>query len=131
MGKGLMIGTAFAALLASGYASAAARTNEYRIQNKCSYPVRALLHVVYAARGWRTYGGILREVETRRLGNLALPVLGGVHGKLPVARFLVLLRAALEVARPSCLKRLWVVAAPGTEGEMRRSLGEITANGGD
>ena len=55
MGKGLIIGAAIAAMLASGHA-AAANTNEYRIQNKCSYPVRALLHVVDAARGWRTYG---------------------------------------------------------------------------
>ena len=36
--------------------AAAARTNQYRVQNKCSYPVRALLHMVDAQRGWRTYG---------------------------------------------------------------------------
>ena len=55
MGKGLLIAVALAALLTSGQASAA-NTNEYRIQNKCSYPVRALLHMVDAQRGWRTYG---------------------------------------------------------------------------
>jgi len=50
-----LIAAAVAALLTSGQASAA-NTNEYRIQNKCSYPVRALLHMVDAQRGWRTYG---------------------------------------------------------------------------
>lgn len=55
MGKGLLIAAAVAALLTSGQASAA-NTNEYRIQNKCSYPVRALVHMVDAQRGWRTYG---------------------------------------------------------------------------
>lgn len=56
MGKGLLIAAALSALLTSGQGFAAANTNEYRIQNKCSYPVRALLHMVDAQRGWRTYG---------------------------------------------------------------------------
>lgn len=62
LGKGhrisavLLIGAALAASLANGVALAAANTNEYRIQNKCGYPVRALMHMVDPARGWRTYG---------------------------------------------------------------------------
>lgn len=66
MGKGLVIGAAFASLLAgmpalaadnsAAVQIAAARTNEYRVQNKCAYPVRALLHMVDAQRGWRTFG---------------------------------------------------------------------------
>jgi hypothetical protein len=63
--KVFVIGAAIASAMASGpllaadkstNQLAAARTNKYRIQNKCSYPVRALLHMVDAARGWRTYG---------------------------------------------------------------------------
>jgi len=56
LGKGLLIAAALSALLTSGQGFAAANTNEYRIQNKCSYPVRALVHMVDAQRGWRTYG---------------------------------------------------------------------------
>lgn len=66
MGKGLVIGAAIASLFAGmpalaagngeGNQLAAARTNEYRVHNKCSYPVRALLHMVDAQRGWRTFG---------------------------------------------------------------------------
>lgn len=36
--------------------AAAARTNQYQVFNKCGYPVRVLLHLVDAKRGWRTYG---------------------------------------------------------------------------
>jgi hypothetical protein len=66
LGKALVIGAAIASLLAGMSALAAdiratdqlaaAGTNEYRVQNKCSYPVRALLHMVDAQRGWRTFG---------------------------------------------------------------------------
>jgi hypothetical protein len=61
LGKGrklsavLVIGAAIASCLASG-AAFAASTNEYRIHNKCRYPVRALVHMVDAQRGWRTFG---------------------------------------------------------------------------
>jgi len=51
----LLAGTSPSTVLAAGSGQTAA-TNEYRIQNKCSYPVRALVHMVDARRGWRTFG---------------------------------------------------------------------------
>jgi hypothetical protein len=56
IGAALLIGAAFGAPLAGSTAQAAEATNEYRIQNKCHYPVRALVHMVDAQRGWRTFG---------------------------------------------------------------------------
>jgi len=65
--KGCLIGAVLASLLAGGAAQAAAATNEYRIQNKCGYPVRALVHMVDAQRGWRTFGWYdLRPGETTK-----------------------------------------------------------------
>lgn len=62
MGKGygvraaLLTSAVLAAMLTGSQCFAAANTNEYRIQNKCGFPVRALVHMVDPQRGWRTYG---------------------------------------------------------------------------
>ena len=66
--------------------------------------------------------GILREVERRELRTLALPVLGAVHGKLPLGRFLGLLRAALERSRPACLESLVLLAPKGVAQDLERLL---------
>jgi hypothetical protein len=65
---------------------------------------------------------VLREAERRDLRSLALPPLGGVHGKLPAERFVALLRSAAERIGPAHLERLWLVARPGREEELLRTL---------
>jgi hypothetical protein len=68
---------------------------------------------------------ILREVETRKLRSIALPMLGTLHGSLEKQRFLVLLREALEWSSPEHLTRLWLVVPPGTTGEVLGMLASI------
>jgi hypothetical protein len=66
--------------------------------------------------------GILREVEGRGLRSLALPMLGAVHGKLPLARFVDLLRAALYHSRPVDLESLVLLAPKGATQDLERLL---------
>ena len=35
---------------------AAARSNVYRVANRCKHPIRVLVHLVDPVRGWRTHG---------------------------------------------------------------------------
>jgi len=72
--------------------------------------------------------GIFREVETRKLRSLALPLLGTLHGSLEKQRFLVLLREALERSSPKHLARLWLVVRAGTTGEVLGMLASILKN---
>lgn len=36
----------------------AGRANAYSVANKCTYPIRALVHLVDPVRGWRTHGWV-------------------------------------------------------------------------
>ena len=73
----------------------------------------------------RALDGIFREVETRKLRSMALPMLGTLHGSLEKQRFLVLLREALERSSPEYLTRLWLVVPAGTTGEVLGMLVSI------
>jgi hypothetical protein len=53
---------------------------------------------------------LLREFENRRVDTAALPLLGGVHGRLNPVRFVRLLDEALRGHGPSLPKRLWLIA---------------------
>lgn len=52
---------------------------------------------------------IQRIVEQRKLGTLALPLLGVRHGRLPLSAFVFLFIAALEKATPGCLRQIWLL----------------------
>ena len=67
-------------------------------------------------------GPVLVGPVLAALMTLALPALGAVHGKLPVARFLDLLRAALERSRPTCLESLVLLAPKGVAQDLERLL---------
>ena len=69
MSRGFGLASIAAALIAvqSGAASSApdqaqlaqaGRANAYSVANKCSYPIRALVHLVDPVRGWRTHGWV-------------------------------------------------------------------------
>ncbi len=85
---------------------------------KGGYPLRllAIVHDLNEEPSWKegwiasALERIFQEVETRKLGSLALPFLGTLHGSLEKQRFLVLLRDALERKPAGHLKRLWLIA---------------------
>ncbi|MCP3960758.1 MAG: hypothetical protein GY719_23180 [bacterium] len=66
--------------------------------------------------------GVLREAEQRRLRSLAVPVLGTVHGRLPLSRGLELIRHAVRRSAPECLERLWLVVPEHTLGSVASGL---------
>lgn len=53
---------------------------------------------------------VLAEARERELCSIAVPPLGGVHGRMPVERFVALLAAALRRGPTGRLERLWIVA---------------------
>ena len=65
---------------------------------------------------------ILHESERRAVCRLALPVLGAVHGKLPLVRFVDLLRAGLEHSCPAGLESLVLLAPKGAGQDLDRLL---------
>jgi hypothetical protein len=69
--------------------------------------------------------GIFREVETRKLRSIALPMLGTVQGSLEKQRFLVLLREALERSSPKHLTQLWLMVPSGSTREILEMLTSI------
>jgi hypothetical protein len=88
---------------------------------KGGYPLRllAIVHDLNEEPSWKeawvasALERIFQEVETRKLGSLAQPFLGTLHGSLVKQRFFVLLREALERKPAGHLKRLWLVAPAG------------------
>ena len=57
--------------------------------------------------------GVFRESRWRGLTGIATPLLGTVHGRLPVPRATELLAAALQRAADTCPDTLWLEDAPG------------------
>ena len=55
---------------------------------------------------------IFSEAETRRLGAIAIPLLGTLHGRLPPTRFIHLLDRALQQSPTNYLERLWLMTPP-------------------
>jgi len=84
-------------------------------------PVRlhAVVHDLSCDPTWREewVGAALAEVfrlaDLHGLHSLALPILGGVHGRLSGARFLRLLDRALAGAAAGRPARVWLIAPPG------------------
>ena len=83
---------------------------------RAGQPLRllAVVHKLDETPSWReewvarALDAVFREAGRRGLGALALPVLGGVHGKLDAARFWTLLKASIEAttSRPA---RIWLI----------------------
>jgi hypothetical protein len=70
---------------------------------------------------------IFEHAERMQIRNLALPILGAVHGKLPVERFVLLLRQALDRSDRSTLASLWLTA----DAKNRSELAHLLDVGGD
>ena len=75
----------------------------------------AIVHDFSAEPSWRedwvasAFDAIFREVASREIESVGLPMLGTVHGKLSVARSFELLEQSLWRNRPSCLGSLWLL----------------------
>ena len=56
---------------------------------------------------------LMEIARPRQYGALAMPLLGNVHGRLPLNRAVALTRAALDIAAPAYPRRVWLqVEAP-------------------
>ncbi len=67
-----------------------------------------------------------RAVEKRKLGSMALQMLGTVHGALDPARFSDLLEHALATVRCEHLEKIWVIVPGGVGVEVRDQLSAIS-----
>jgi len=114
-----------------------ARPGSVRVRDGHPLRLHAVVHDLSQDPTWRetwissALTEILHEVERRDLRSVALPILGAMHGKLPVVRFLELLRASMERGAPSTLERLWVVARPTEEAAARNWLANRPAPTGE
>ncbi|MCP4662151.1 MAG: hypothetical protein GY856_42655 [bacterium] len=88
----------------------------------------AVVHDLSEEPSWReewvasAVDGILREARRLRLRSIGLPLLATRHGKLERDRFMVLLREALQRARPGTLERLWLIVPEGAGEELLKIL---------
>jgi len=98
------------------------------VKGKSPLRLIAIVHDLNQEPSWReewiasALDGIFREAESRRIGSIALPFLGTLHGSLEKQRFLMLLRWALERISANHLKRLWLVVPIGTSSKILKIL---------
>lgn len=84
----------------------------------------AIVHDLNENPSWReewiisALGEIFREAERRKLGSIAIPFLGTLHGSLDKQRFLALLRSVVERISANSVKRLWLVVPAGTSSKI-------------
>lgn len=75
---------------------------------------------------------IFEQADRLEIRSLALPVLGAVHGRLPVERFVLLLRQALDRSDRPTLASLCLIADAESRSELARLLesdGEAKTSG--
>ena len=99
------------------------------VKGKRPLHLLAIVHDLNQEPSWKeewiatALQGIFRETERRKLGSIALPFLGTLHGSLEKGRFVELLRCTLERISPKHLKRLWLVVPAGTNSKILEILG--------
>jgi len=97
-----------------------------RVREGTPLRLHAVIHDLCEDPTWReewvasALAGILLEVERRALRSLALPALGAVHGRLPLARFVDLLQVAMQHSRPACLESLVILTPKGAAKDLER-----------
>jgi hypothetical protein len=97
------------------------------------HPARfhAIVHDLDEEPSWReewvvrALHEVLREVGTRGLRSISLPLLGGVHGSLAPGRFAELLRDALAETGVEHLDEVWLTVPPDIAVEIANRLRAI------
>ena len=91
------------------------------VKGKRPLRMLAIVHDLNREPTWReewvvsALRGIFQEVERRRLGSLALPFIGTLHGNLGKERFICMLREVLECIEFKHLENLWLVIPSRTK----------------
>ena len=98
------------------------------VQSTTPLHLLAVVHDLNEDPSWkeawitRALDGVFREAEIRKLGSIAVPFLGTLHGSLDKERFLVLLRSIIERISLHHLRRLWLVVPDGTPSKILEIL---------
>ena len=98
------------------------------VKGKRPLRMLAIVHDLNREPTWReewvesALRGIFQEVERRRLGSLALPFIGTLHGKLGKEHFICMLREVLECIEFKHLRNLWLVVPSKTKRAILKAL---------
>ena len=88
----------------------------------------AIVHDIDCQPTWReewiasAINGIIEEAEWRRLDAIGLPLIGTRHGNIETRRVALWLGRCLSRTTFRHLKRVWVIAPPGSETELMWAL---------
>ncbi len=91
------------------------------VKGRGPYLLLAIVHDLDQVPSWKeewirkALDNILRESDNRKLGSIAVPLLGTLHGSLEKYRFVDLFWDALTRFTPHYLKRLWVMVPKGSD----------------
>jgi len=85
------------------------------------YPKRllAIVHDLEQEPSWRVewVNEALQEVfeivNREGFRSIAVPILGGVHGRISAVRFMKMIRCCLDRGVPPTLEQLWLILPPG------------------
>lgn len=88
----------------------------------------AIVHDIDRRPTWReewiasAINGIVEEAEWRRLSAIGVPLIGTRHGSIQMRRVALWLARCLSRATFRYLRRVWVIAPPGSETELMWAL---------
>lgn len=88
----------------------------------------AIVHDIDCEPSWReewiasAINGVIEEAEWRRLGSVAVPLIGTRHGNVPMRRVALWLGRCLSRTAFRHLRRVWVIAPAGSEAELMWAL---------
>ncbi len=57
----------------------------------------------------RAWQNVIRAIEDNKISSAAMPLLGSVHGKLPITTSISLFRECLDKNVPACLEKIWLI----------------------
>ena len=88
----------------------------------------AIVHDIDCEPTWRedwiasAINGVIEEAEWRRLAAIGVPLIGTRHGSIEMRRVALWLGRCLSRSSFRYLKRVWVIAPPGSETELMWAL---------
>jgi hypothetical protein len=88
----------------------------------------AIVHDIDCEPTWReewiasAINGVIEEAEWRRLSSIGVPLIGTRHGNIEMRRVALWLGRCLSRSSFRFLRRVWVIAPPGSETELMWAL---------